>query len=312
MNDLKTAVLLIGFGGPTSMAEVRPFLQSVLEGVEIPQSRLDEVTRHYEIFQGASPYNEITKRQKESLEFWLKVRGASLPVYIGLRHALPSFQGVFEAMKHDGVQRVLGFVLSSFRCYASFEKYIKKLEEGRSAARAESIIVDYMENFYDQPLFLEAQISKIRSAVSDLSIENLTKTFFLFSAHSVPVPMSSESGYARQFEKASRQIVQDLKLAHWDIAYQSRSGNPRDPWLEPDVRGFIASLDPSRFRRVVLVPIGFLCDNVEVLYDLDIEAREAVEKKGLIYLRASTVTDHPKFIEMIGGQILQKIEYSAA
>src|SRR3989338_7866915 len=136
---LKTAVLLIGFGGPTSMPEVRPFLESVLEGVNIPQARFDEVLHHYEIFSGVSPYNEITRKQKDALERWLAAKGQRIPVLIGLRHAEPTFRQAFEALKRDGVEHVAGFVLSSFRCFASFEKYIKKVEEGRAMAGASSI-----------------------------------------------------------------------------------------------------------------------------------------------------------------------------
>lgn len=290
------------------MAEVRPFLQSVLEGVHIPQSRLDEVIHHYEAFKGISPYNKITRKKKEALTVWLKEKGLATPVYIGLRHASPGFKETFEAMKRDGIEKVIGFVLSSFRCSASFEKYIKKLEEGRAKADASRISVEYTDNFFNHPLFLEAQASQITSKLKGLSREEQEKTYFIFSAHSIPISMSEDSGYADQFLKASSLIAEQLKFSHWVLGYQSRSGNPRDPWLSPDVKEIIQKLDPKKFHQVMLIPIGFLCDNMEVLYDLDTEAKAAAETMDIRYLRASTVMDHPQFIEMMGIQISQKLE----
>ncbi len=309
---MKTAVLLIGFGGPTSMAEVRPFLQSVLEGVRIPQSRFDEVLHHYEIFKGISNYNTSTYRQREALEYWFEKSGASLPVYVGFRHSSPSFQETFEVLKKNGIEKIVVIVLSSFRCDASFEKYVKKLEEAKAASGAASIAVELTETFFKHPLFIRAQSEKIKLIMNDFSKEELDKTFFLFSAHSIPVSMSDKSRYAGQFIEASSLVAKDLEFLHWGYGYQSRSGNPNELWLSPDVKEMIQRLDQARFKSLVMIPLGFLCDHMEILYDLDVEARKSVEALGLKYLRASTVVDHPKFIEMMGNQVLQKIEKSPA
>ncbi len=292
------------------MAEVRPFLQSVLEGTRIPQSRIDEVLCHYEIFNGVSPYNKVTDRQKEALQSWLEKKDTPVPVYAAFRHASPAFREVFEDLKKNGVERAVGFVLSSFRCAASFEKYVKKLEEAKVAAGASSVVIEFTENLFKQPLFLEAQTEKIRLVLNNFSKEEFGRTFFLFSAHSIPVAMSDESRYSDQFAEASALIAKDMDFLHWGLGYQSRSGNPNEPWLSPDVKEMIARLDRTQFRNVVLIPIGFLCDNMEVLYDLDVEAKKAAEAAGLKYLRAAAVADHPKFIEMMGNLVLQKIQTS--
>ena len=290
------------------MEQVRPFLESVLEGAKIPQARFDDVMRHYKVFNGISPYNEITQKQKAALENWFRAAGEPIPVYIGLRHASPSFKETFEAMKRDKVNRVIGFVLAPFRCFTSFEKYIHKLEEGRAAAGASVLEVTTLDHFSDHPSFLEAQTDKIKKILAEFSADERERTFFLFSAHSIPVEMSEQSAYADQFLRASSSIAKRLALKHWDCGYQSRSGNPSDPWLAPDVKEIIQKIDSRVYQNVVIIPIGFVCDNVEVLYDLDIETKEAVRGRGLHYFRASTVTDHPKFIEMIGVQALRKIK----
>ena len=296
------------------MVELRPFLESVLEGVKIPPARFNEVMHHYEVFNGVSPYNGTTQKQKEALENWFKVKGESMPVYIGLRHAMPSFKEIFEAMKRDGIERAIGFVLSPFRCFASFEKYVKKADEGRAAAGAASLVMEYTDNFFDHSLFLEAQAGKMRSILGRFAKAELERTFFIFSSHSVPVPMSDESGYADQFLKTSSSVTKALGLTHWACGYQSRSlpagRQAAIPWLVPDVKEIVRKMDTKKFHNVMLIPVGFLCDNVEVLYDLDVEAKKTAEDMSLKYFRAQTVMDHPRFIEMMGTQVLQKLDQS--
>lgn len=302
----KTAALLIGFGGPRRIEEVKPFLESVLRGVQIPQERFDEVMLHYEIIGGVSPYNEITELQRAALCDWLKSRGTDLPVFIGYRHSFPSFEDTFRELKEKGYQRIIGFVLSSFRTYASFEKYKERLEEGRAAAGAE-IEVLYTKPFYNDLHFIDAQSKRVEELLEDWNPAEEPETFFLFTAHSVPETMSTESSYDAQFAEAASLVARRLDLKFWDICYQSRSGRPQDPWLGPDVKERIQKINQDRFKNLVLVPIGFLCDNVEVLYDLDVEAKRQAEQLGFKFARAKTVMDHPKFIAMIGERILERI-----
>ena len=308
MTNKKIAVLLIGFGGPTSMAEVRPFFQSVLQGAHIPQSRVDEVLHHYEVFNGVSPYNSTTYKQKESLEKWFKEKNIALPVLVGFLHTKPTFEDVFAELKRNGVEKVIGFVLSPFRCQTSFEKYLYHVNESKKITNAASIEIDTTGCFHSEPLFLKAQAENVRIALKHFLAKDIEHTFFLFSAHSVPVRMSDESGYAKQFYEAASRIAEKLGLSNWDIAYQSRSGNPSDPWLSPDVKEKVEGLDDTCFKNVMLIPVGFLCDNVEVLYDLDVDAKDTAETMGFKYFRASTVADHPKFIEMMGMQVMDTLK----
>jgi len=311
----KTAVLLIGFGGPQNVSEIRPFLESVLEGASIPAQRFDAIVHRYEGLNGVSPYNALTELQKKALERWLSSQNASMPVGVGFRHSKPAFRDVFETFKKYQVRKVIGFVLASFRSHASFEKYQMKLSEAQHQAGAESIQIIYTDFFYDHPLYLEAQSERVLEVLKSFSEEEKQATYFLFSAHSIPLAMcekscatNSKCCYGSQFYKASASIAKKLGLGkRWSIAYQSRSGQPTDLWLEPDVKEVIQKLDSKKFKHVFSIPLGFLCDNVEVIYDLDVELKQCCEESNFQYFRASTVSDHPKFIEMMGRQILEKM-----
>lgn len=303
-----TAVLLIGFGGPTSMAEVRPFLASVLQGVKVPEERVEEVYRHYEAFNGVSPYNEVTFRQQKALAAELESRGAKLPVLVGFRHAAPRFQDVFSELKKKNVRKVIGFVLSPFRTYASFEKYRENLLEARRESGGKGIEIVYTSPFHSHALFIDAQARRVERAISTIPRSEWPRSYFIFSAHSVPVPMSDKSGYSSQFFASASLVAGRFGFSAWMAAYQSRSGGPREPWLAPDVKDVIRAIDKSQFKNAVLIPVGFLCDHVEVLYDLDKEARETAELKGLRYCRASTVNDEPEFIRMMADQVLEAVE----
>ncbi len=300
---MKTGVLLIGFGGPESMEEVRPFLESVLRGVKIPQARFDEVMHHYEVIGGVSPYNAITQRQKAALEKELVRRGADLPVFTGYRHSSPSLADALREMKSRGIEQAAGFVLASLRSYASFQKYTERVEEAKKETGAENITLNYTAPFHENPLFIEAQADEVLKALSRLGDGAKDKTFFIFSAHSIPSVMAAESGYDKQFERTAGLIAQKMNISAWTTAYQSRSGNPRDPWLEPSVEKAVSAVDRGRFENVLLIPSGFLCDNVEVIYDLDREIREHCRTLNLRYERASTVADHPQFIRLAADLI---------
>ena len=206
------------------------------------------------------------------------------------------------------MKRVVGFVLASFRSFSSFEKYQAKISEAQREAGAEDIRITYTDPFAGHPFYWEAQAGRVRETIKAFTEEEKHATYFLFSAHSIPVTDPGHGAYGSQFQEAAAGIAKLLKLEkNWSIAYQSRSGNPKDRWLEPDFKEVIRNLDKEKFKRVLLIPAGFLCDNVEVVYDLDIEAKQACEAQGLRYFRASTVADHPRFIEMMGRQILGKV-----
>lgn len=315
VNTDNTAVLLIGFGGPSKPEELRPFLQSVVHGTNIPEERLRKVEKNYERIGGISPFNRITYGQKAALEQYLKSRHIALPVDVAFRHSKPSFQDAFEAFRKSGVRKVVGFVLASFRSFASQQKYREKMSEGRTLAGAEGIEIVYTEPFDGEALFLEAQAQRVRELYKSWPSGEQRSTFFVYTAHSIPLSMCEQSSlenhrrcYGFQFYEAARGVSSRLGLKNnWDISYQSRSGDPRDFWLTPDVKERIHAIDRKKYDGVTLIPLGFLCDNVEVIYDLDVEAKEFCLSLGLEYKRAATVTDHPQFIEMMAVRILEKV-----
>ncbi len=308
----KTAVLLIGFGGPRKLDEVQPFLESIVGTARMPGARIKEVYHHYEVIGGASPFNAITDKQKAALEASLKSKGYPMSVGVAYRHSIPTFQDAFESFKKFGVEKVVGFVLASFRSFVSREWYYEKAEEGRKAALAENVSVVYTEPFESNPAYFLAQEERIKEVWSSWSQNEKDQTQIIFTAHSIPTSMCQQSTpqnenrcYGYQFSEACEEIARKLKIKNWTYCYQSRS-TPRDLWLEPDVNDVIKALPPS-LKNVLLVPLGFLCDNVEVIYDLDIEAKATAEGKGLKYHRAGTVSDHPIFIEMMAEHILKVI-----
>ena len=302
----KTAVLLAGFGGPETPAEVRPFIQSVAQGAHIPPERLEIVVGHYEKIGGRSRYNEITVKQHDALEALFKKKNLTIEVSVGFLHSHPSFTQVFSEMKKNGIERVLVFVLSAYRSYPSFERYHERLEDARRAVGAETMELQYSAPFHDHPLFIGAVSDRIAEIIKNIPPEELSKTHFIFTAHSIPVDWAKNSDYDEEFNESAALAAKKMKLESWDIVYQSRSGPPNYPWLEPDINDAIRGLPRGKWKRVALVPIGFLSDNAEVLYDLDIKAQKTAAECGLRYSRALTVMDHPSFIEMIASLIAQR------
>jgi protoporphyrin/coproporphyrin ferrochelatase len=310
---VKKAVLLIGFGGPTALAEVRPFLASIVGEARVPTQRVEEVYRHYEMIGGVSPFNAITECQRAALEKNLANKGFKYPIGVAYRHSSPGFKDAFESFKKYGVESVTGFVLASFRSFVSREWYHDKAAEGRKLAGAENIRVEYTAPFEMDPLYLAAQRERAEEIWSKWSDKEKDETCVIFTAHSIPSSMCEQSCqenerrcYGYQFRQAAEAIAEGLGAKNWKTSYQSQAGGPRQMWLDPDIKDVIKGLDPKKFKRVLLVPVGFLCDNVEVIYDLDHEAKDAAEAHGLRYFRAGTVGDHPLFIEMMAERILEK------
>jgi len=297
-------LLVIGFGGPEKPEQVKPFLEMVTKGLRIPEERLAEVARHYEAIGGASPYNEYTFRLFHKLEAQLHENGITLPLFIGMRNWHPFMKDTIAEIKKRGLKRGLGIILAPHRSDASFEKYIRTVEEAKEAAGAPHVEYEYLKPWHDHPLFIEAQADQVRRTLEEVSEEERQKIPMVFSVHSIPVEMAEKSGYVEEVQVSSSLVAKELNHTKWQLAYQSRSGNPRQPWLEPDVCSVIRDLNSNGERTVLLVPIGFLCENAEVLFDLDIEAADETRKMGMRYLRASTVMDHPKFVELF-AQLIQ-------
>jgi ferrochelatase len=302
------AVLLIAFGGPTAPEEIRPFLARVTKGIPIPPERLEEVAHHYEAVGGKSPLNEITFRQAEALKSVLQAKGSPLPVYVGMRNASPFFVETLKRMAQDGIRRAVGFILSSHKTEASWERYQKNIDDARADLAGNAPAIDFCDGWHDHPLFVQSWVELIEPALSKIVFSQRGPTPLVFTAHSLPVPMAAQSPYVQQLETSARLIADQLGHRRWSLVYQSRSGKPADPWLEPDIGDAMRNLAAEGCKDVVVAPIGFVCDHVEVLYDLDIEAKQIAENHGVKMCRVSCPNDHRTFIRMIAEVIQDKIK----
>jgi ferrochelatase len=304
------SVLLVAFGGPTARHEIRPFLEIVTRGRGIPAGRLAEVAHHYEQMPGGrSPLAELTFAQARGLEQALAQAGPALPVFVGMRNWHPFLHETLAEMADKGARRALGIILSPLRTEASWERYMQDVAEARArVARAPE--VGFAPAWFEYPRFVAAVADRTRAALGEIPQDARASTPLVFTAHSVPVAMAEASPYVSDLTAAARAVARRLGHARWSVAYQSRSGSPRESWLEPDVTSVLRRLAADGERHAVVVPIGFVCDHVEVLYDLDVEARRVAAAAGLSLHRAAAVNDHPEFIAML-AELVRGIHGSA-
>lgn len=307
MSNKYDAILMIAYGGPEKTEDIRPFLCKVSSGRPIPPERLEEVAHHYELIGGKSPLNEITYRQAKGLEAQLKVNGYSLPVYVGMRNWHPFLSDTIIKMSKQGVKKALAIIMAAHQSDASWERYQRDVEEAISTTGVE-LSVDYTEPFYDHPLFIEDSAERIAECFEQIPSTDRDATLLIFTAHSIPTPMAEASPYVEQFTTSCRLISERLGHENWVVAYQSRSGRPTDPWLEPDVCDVIREISKKSTTCIIIQPIGFICDHVEVLYDIGIEAAEVAEEVGIKMLRAKTVNDDQKFIEALADIVKNHIK----
>jgi protoporphyrin/coproporphyrin ferrochelatase len=293
------SVLLIGFGGPTRREEVRPFLDNVLRGKPIPKERYEEVVRHYDDVGGASPFNRLIFAKAEALRVLLSGEGPRLPVYVGMRHWEPYIADTLIEMAHEGRRRIVGVVLAAHRSPASWEAYLENVDEALGRLGDSAPEVDYVANWSDHPLFIEALAERTSAAIASVPQARRGGARIVFTAHSIPAGMAERSGYAASLRRTAGLVVARLGVKSWSLAYTSRSGHPGDPWLEPDIGDALRSLAKDGAEDVVVSPIGFVSDHVEVLYDLDIAARRTADEIGIGFYRAGTAGDHPSFTRML-------------
>lgn len=293
------AVLLIALGGPECIEDVRPFIAELLRGRPVPPERVEAVVHHYERIGGRSPLNELTFQQADALRRLLAREGPALPVYVGMRAWRPPLADAMAAMARDGVRRALGFILSPQRSEASWGRYEVAVERIREQMGTSAPQVEYPASWHADPLFVEAHADRLRAALAAIPAERRDDARVVFTAHSIPAAMAADSAYVSEFREGAELIARRAGAPPHVLAYQSRSGNPRDPWLEPDVLDALRALAGRGVRDVILAPIGFVCDHVEVLYDLDVEARELAAALGMNAVRAATLNDHPAFIRLI-------------
>jgi protoporphyrin/coproporphyrin ferrochelatase len=304
------AVLVIAFGGPQGPADVRPFLANVLRGRRVTPERVEEVAHHYELFGGVSPLTELTRRQAALLRDGLRTAGLPLPVYLGMRNWHPYLKDTLAEMSRDGVRRAVGFIAAAQRSYSSCTQYRENVDTARVDLREaglRDVSVTYVGDWHTHPGFVEANASRIADALATLPPHLQDEARIVFTAHSIPVSMAERSLYRRHLDESVAAIGAHLGRSDVALVYQSRSGRPEDPWLGPDIRDYLKDAHDKGLRAVVLCPVGFLCDHVEVLYDLDVEAAEVCREIGLPMARASAVNDHPRFIDTMTDAVVQTV-----
>jgi protoporphyrin/coproporphyrin ferrochelatase len=302
------ALLLVSFGGPEGPDEVMPFLENVLRGRNVPRERMLEVAEHYQHFGGVSPINEQNRRLVAAVERELVVHGPKLPVYWGNRNWRPLLADALRQMQADGVRRALAFVTSAFSSYSGCRQYREDIARAQQEVGPGAPQVDKLRVFFNHPGFVEPMIETVRACVDRVPAGDRERTTTLFTAHSIPQDMADNCRYEVQLAEACRLVAQGAGLTRWELVYQSRSGSPHQPWLEPDVCDRIEQLHARRrIGPLLLVPIGFISDHMEVLYDLDSEVRELCDRLQIPLQRAATVGTHPQFVKMIRELVVERI-----
>ena len=296
------AVLLIAFGGPQGMTDIRPFLANVLRGRNVPASRIEAVAKHYELFDGVSPITELTQKQATGLSDRLTRKGLKLPVYVGMRNWNPYLKDTLLEMSRTGIRRAIGFIMAPHGSYSSCEQYRNNVNEARQSiinSGEADVAITYVASWHTHPGFIKALANQIDLAILALP-NNLQQTSqIVFTAHSIPVSMANNCRYEDQLRESCDRVAQTLNHPNWSLVYQSRSGNPADPWLGPDVIDHLRDQHASGLKAAVLCPIGFVVDHIEVLYDLDLEAVRVCEQIGLPVARAAAVNDELNFLDMM-------------
>jgi ferrochelatase len=307
------ALLVVSFGGPERREDVLPFLENVLRGRNVPRERMLEVAEHYYQFGGKSPINDQARNLIAALESELAFHGPKLPVYWGNRNWHPMLADTLRQMQSDGVRRALAFVTSAFGSYSGCRQYREDIERARAEAGPDSPVIDKLRIFHNHPNFIDALTDRVRAALHRVPAERCDTARLVFTAHSIPLSMAESSPYVKQLEDACQLVAQRVsestKPRSWALAYQSRSGPPNQPWLGPDIRDYIrAQHAGGSLTDLVVMPIGFLSDHLEVLFDLDTEAAALCRDLGVGFYRAATVGIHPAFVSMIRELILEQTE----
>jgi ferrochelatase len=300
------AVLLVAFGGPQGPDDVRPFLENVLRGRRVSPERVEEVAHHYERFGGVSPLTELTLAQARLLEEALRTREIPLPVHVGMRNWHPYLADTLTAMSRAGARRAIGVLAAAQRSYSGCLQYKENVRDARAAAAkdgASGIDVVYVGDWHAHPGFIDANADHVRKAFAALSSNLRDRARLIFTAHSIPISMARAYPYEHQLRACAAAVATAVGRADWTLVYQSRSGRPGDPWLEPDICDYLRAERAAGLDAAVLCPVGFLCDHVEVLYDLDVEAAETCRDIGLAMTRAEAANLHPRFIDALADAV---------
>lgn len=300
MPEKYDALLVVSFGGPEGPDEVMPFLENVLRGKPVPRERMLEVAEHYQHFGGVSPINEQNRQLIAAIEVELANHGHRLSVYWGNRNWHPLLADTLRQMADDGVKRALAFFTSAFSSYSGCRQYREDIAHAQEIVGPTAPQVDKLRVFFNHPGFIEPMIDSVKDCLAEIPTERRNNALLLFTAHSIPTSMADSCRYVEQLQESCRLVAEGARHANWELVYQSRSGSPHQPWLEPDVGDRISELHLSKqITDLVILPIGFISDHLEVLFDIDTEARQLSERLGINIHRAATVGTDPRFVTMI-------------
>ena len=303
------AVLVVSFGGPEGPEDVMPFLENVLRGKNVPRARMLEVSEHYQHFGGVSPINAQCRDFISALESELKQNGPDLPVYWGNRNWDPMLPDTLQQMADDGIKRALAYFTSTFSCYSGCRQYRENIADAQEQVGPNAPIVQKVRMPFNHPGFVNVYAENLRKSLELVPADRRDRTPVLFTAHSIPMSMAENCRYELQLKEASSLVAEAAGCSHWELVYQSRSGPPQQPWLEPDVCDRIEEMaEQTDLPDLVVMPIGFVSDHMEVLFDLDTEARELCERLEINLHRASTAGSHPGFVRMVRDLIAERIE----
>ncbi|MEU2610578.1 ferrochelatase [Micromonospora sp. NPDC007271] len=306
------ALVLVSFGGPERPEDVRPFLQNVTRGRGVPPERLEEVVQHYLHFGGVSPINQQCRELLAAIRADFAANDVDLPVYWGNRNWDPMLADTVARMRDDGVRRSLAFVTSAYGGYSSCRQYQEDIAAARAAVGPDAPVIEKLRQFWDHPGFVEPHADAVRTALAQLDPARRDSTRLVFTAHSIPTSMAATAGphggrYTAQLEETARLVhaaaAPDLA---YDLVWQSRSGPPQVPWLEPDINDHLSTLATQGVTGVVVSPIGFVSDHLEVVWDLDTEALDTAKQLGLDFARAGTPGTDPRFVAMVRELVLER------
>ena len=299
------ALLVVSFGGPEGMDDVIPFLENVLRGRNVPRERMLQVAHHYEMFGGVSPINQQNRELIAALGRELASNGPPLPIYWGNRNWHPLLPDTLRKMASDGVRNALAFVTSAYSSYSSCRQYLQNIADAQAQVGPTAPRVEKLRVFYNHPLFIQANVDHIRDAWAQ--VNDPESAHLAFTAHSIPESMAANCDYAMQLKQTATLIAEALNIKKWELVYQSRSGSPSQPWLGPDICDHLKTLREAGVKEVVVAPIGFVSDHMEVVYDLDVETRRVAEQIGMNLARARTAGTHPAFVRMIRELMLERL-----
>ena len=302
------AILFVSFGGPEGPDDVLPFLENVLRGRNVPRERMLEVAEHYQQFGGISPINGQNRELIDALRHEFETQDLDLPIYWGNRNWHPMLVDTLKKMRDDGIQRALAFVTSAFSSYSGCRQYREDIQKAQTEIGPGAPVIDKLRMFFNHPGFVETMRDRTNDALQEIPLAQRDAARLVYTAHSIPLSMSDNCRYVEQLRESARLVTEAVGHQEFDLVYQSRSGPPHQPWLEPDICDHLETLASNGCQNVVIIPLGFVSDHMEVKFDLDTEAQDEAKRLEINVVRAGTAGTHPRFVSMICELVVERLE----